>query len=75
MNAPICAVCNKPVDQIEWFDDPANHVRVFRVFCHGKIEEQTLTDQMLFRMVPGTEIAVGKAFTSQARAIEKKGDC
>ncbi|MBA4707555.1 hypothetical protein [Aquitalea aquatica] len=73
MEFPVCAVCNKPVDRIEWFDDHSARGRVFRVFCHGKVEEQVLTDRMALHMVRGTEIAFGNAFTAHVKAIEDKG--
>lgn len=44
MGLPMCAVCCKPVEKIEWMDDPMRWLRRFRVSCHGQVEEGELTD-------------------------------
>ena len=41
---PVCAVCNKPVDKVESMYHPNYMGKLFRVYCHGKIEEQVLSD-------------------------------
>jgi hypothetical protein len=41
---PVCAVCNKPVDKVESMYHPNYMGKFFRVYCHGKIEEQMLSD-------------------------------
>lgn len=35
-----CAMCNKPVDRIEWFDEDFGHgKRVIVAHCHGERDE------------------------------------
>lgn len=41
---PVCAVCNKPVDKVESMYHPDYMGKLFRVYCHGKTEEQMLSD-------------------------------
>lgn len=38
----MCAVCLKPVDRVEVFDDVRSYDKVFRVYCHGDMEEARL---------------------------------
>jgi hypothetical protein len=38
----MCAVCSRPVDRIEWFDDLIKRDRIIRVFCHGETDEMRL---------------------------------
>ena len=42
--APICAICNKPVERVESMYDIAYGGKRFRVFCHGDFEEAMLDD-------------------------------
>ncbi len=39
-----CAVCYKPVDMIETVNDPMTWNRIFRAYCHGEVEEATISD-------------------------------
>lgn len=56
---PICAVCNKPVDKVISMYDPNFFGKLFRVYCHGKVEEQMLSDMTV---ADNTEITFGTAF-------------
>lgn len=43
-NTIYCAVCQRPVDRVECYENAMNRSRTFRVYCHGATEEATLTD-------------------------------
>lgn len=60
---PMCAICNKPVDKVEAHDSFERHGKLFRVFCHGDVEEQWLTD---WQAVVTDQISFGMAFYRQA---------
>lgn len=59
---PTCAVCNKPVDKVESMYLPDYDGKVFRVYCHGKVEQQMLDS---FTLIEAKEITFGKAFDSK----------
>jgi hypothetical protein len=59
---PICAVCNKPVNKVISMYDPNFFGKLFRVYCHGKVEEQMLSDMTV---ADSTEITFGTAFELQ----------
>lgn len=44
---PRCAVCQKPVETIAWWDDQLSCKRVFVVRCHGDEERTVVTDELL----------------------------
>jgi hypothetical protein len=56
---PMCAVCNKPVEKIESWYDPASIKKVFRVQCHGQSEIATLSDELI---EDTDSIRMGQAF-------------
>lgn len=56
---PICAVCDKPVDKVESMYHPNYDGKIFRVYCHGKMEQQLLGSYI---MMDAKEITFGKAF-------------
>ena len=56
---PICAVCNKPVDKMESIYLPDYDGKLFKVYCHGKVEQQILGS---YTMMDAKEITFGKAF-------------
>ena len=56
---PICAVCDKPVDKVESMYDPNYDGKIFRVHCHGKVEQQILG---AYTMMDAKQITFGKAF-------------
>jgi len=56
---PICAICNKAVDSVQTMYHPAYQGKLFRVYCHGKYEDQMLDDLTL---ISSKEITFGKAF-------------
>jgi hypothetical protein len=59
---PVCAVCNKPVDKVISMYDPNYDGKLFRVYCHGQVEEQLLS---ALTMLDSTEITFGTAFRLQ----------
>ena len=68
VQVPICDVCNKPVDRIDWWDDYNRCVRVFRVSCHGETETAELSDYMV---EDSLSITMGRAFVKEkVRGIE-----
>jgi len=64
---PHCAVCNKPVDKMEWFDNFDSHHRTFRAFCHGQVEVVDLPNILL---IDNLSIEYATAF-NQKRLEEK----
>lgn len=58
-----CAVCNKPVEKIEWQDDIASleRERIFRVSCHGEHEVTRLSEELMSE----SRIEGGVAFTTK----------
>jgi hypothetical protein len=56
---PICAVCNKPVEKVESMYDPNYDGKLFKVYCHGKVEQQMLGS---YTMMGATQVTFGKAF-------------
>ena len=56
---PLCAVCNKPVERMESLYDINKYQKVFRVFCHGQIEEVLLSDMDIWNT---DSIRMGQAF-------------
>lgn len=70
VQVPICDVCNKPVDRIDWWDDYNRCVRVFRVSCHGETETAELPDYMV---LDSLSITMGRAFVKEkVRGIESR---
>jgi len=66
---PTCALCNKPVDRVESMYLPDYDGKLFRVYCHGQMEQQILGS---FTMQDAKEITFGKAFN--APRLENKND-
>jgi hypothetical protein len=64
-----CAVCRKPVQRTEWWDDYSKGDRVLRVYCHGATQDMRLD---MMRVSPDTlralEDAQGVAFDVGALA-------
>jgi hypothetical protein len=58
---PICDVCNKPVDYMDERNDINFDARIFRVKCHGEVEEVALTALTML----DCEITVGRAFVRE----------
>jgi hypothetical protein len=58
---PICAICDKPVDKVESMYLPDYDGKLFRVYCHGQVEQQILGAYIMF---DATEITFGKAFNA-----------
>ena len=55
---PICDVCNKPVEYMDGRNDINFDARIFRVKCHGEVQEVALTALTML----DCEITVGRAF-------------
>ena len=73
---PVCAVCDKPVDKVESMYDPNYDGKLFKVYCHGKVEQQVLG---FYTMMDAKQITFGKAFDAPAlqrlnKAAENNGD-
>ena len=60
---PICAVCNKPVDKVESMYLPDYDGKLFKVYCHGKVEQQMLDSVVA---LGADQITFGKAFVMPA---------
>ena len=41
---PLCAVCNKPVEKMEVFNDLHAYARTYRASCHGAKQDVVITD-------------------------------
>ena len=44
IEAPICAVCKKPVKRFEWMYRPDVYAKIYRAYCHGDVQEVALND-------------------------------
>jgi hypothetical protein len=61
-----CAICQKPVDAIEWLDDYTTRDRVIRVRCHGDTDEMRLPADLLIKLHRANALpSEGEAFTTQ----------
>ena len=58
---PICDVCNKPVEYMDARNDINFDAQIFRVKCHGEVQEVALTAEL----ISGCEITVGRAFVRE----------
>lgn len=62
----MCAMCNKPVDRMEFFDDHINDQQVLRVRCHGDWDEMRLSSlEVTYEAVEQINNSVGTAFTTK----------
>jgi hypothetical protein len=70
---PTCAICKKPVDEFEVYDEPASFEqgRVFTARCHGQVERVRVTDQdMRAMMMSGqSRFYMGEAFVPKGSAV------
>ena len=63
-----CAVCDRPVDRIEYRKDPyLNNGVNFRAYCHGDTETVFLPEELFWQ----SDICFGKAFLSQPQLENK----
>jgi len=64
----MCAVCERPVDRIEYIKDPyfRNGVN-FRAYCHSETETIFLPEELIW----DSSISFGKAFMSQPQLEHK----
>jgi hypothetical protein len=58
----MCAVCGKPVDRMEMFDDPLAWRRVYTAYCHGETEETVISREL---MEDAISISAGVAFSQK----------
>lgn len=58
---PICDVCNKPVEYMDERHDINFDARIFRVKCHGEVQEVVLSAVTMI----DSEITVGRAFVRE----------
>ena len=56
---PMCALCNKPVSRFESSYNINTSGTLFRVYCHGQMEEVLLGDEMIENT---DSIRMGQAF-------------
>ena len=66
---PVCDVCNRKVQTIEWWDDYARDVRYFKVTCHGETETAFLPRYMI---EDSLSITMGRAFVKERLSAEKR---
>jgi len=71
-----CAICDKPVDQVTAWNDPANSRQLLAVSCHGATETMELMVHDLCRLGPdGTrQIFEQEGVAFAAPRIEGGGD-
>lgn len=63
-----CAVCNKPVDSWEFWEDPRDMTQKLRVHCHGDRDTMSVSMLDIARDGPALRDAVargGTAFTTK----------
>ena len=70
-DVPLCAVCNKPVEQMESMYDINTYQKRFLVYCHGQMEEALLSDMDIWN---ADSIRMGQAFvdTLEQPQLENK---
>jgi hypothetical protein len=77
---PTCAVCKRPVDSFEYYDEPSSllPVRILTARCHGKVEQVRLTDQDMRAMLQAgqTRLYLGEAFVPKGSgaALQLRSD-
>jgi hypothetical protein len=64
-----CAICNKPVEKLVWFDDFNTHVRHITAYCHGDMDSMALTADFVMNAGGGKQLTEGTAF--QIKRIKK----
>ena len=59
-----CAICGRPVERTEVWDDPADHSLTVKVWCHGQQDETRLGHDFLARLNGGEreQLRTGVAF-------------
>ena len=65
-----CAVCNKTVDHVEYWQDPVADHMTFRVRCHGATDRCDIPRFFVEEHGPQA-LNQGVAFTSQAQELIK----
>lgn len=62
----MCAMCDKPVDRMEFIDAPLDDQVVLRVKCHGEWDEMRLSKyEVTCEVVEQINNSVGTAFTTK----------
>lgn len=71
IDRPMCAVCNRPVEKIQRWNDDNRQVATFVVGCHGAAEQTEVTYRAGAR-----GISFGAAFQASAvPALPAAGSC
>ena len=60
----MCAICQRPVDRVEWRDDLNTGDRVITAHCHGDRDTMRLSQADLISMI-GKEPTSGVAFADK----------
>lgn len=55
---PICDVCNKPVEYMDWRNDINFDAQIFKAQCHGEVQEVALSAVTMI----DCEVTVNRAF-------------
>jgi len=58
IEAPICAVCNRPVERFDWETSIDDDTRTYRAYCHGETQQVRLTSMQMMK----GNIKIDKAF-------------
>lgn len=67
---PVCAKCQKPVDEFGEYSNPDSLARHFYAKCHGETETRKLTFYQLQNFEKGnSDIGLGEAFAAQDKLI------
>lgn len=61
----MCAICEKPVDSLEWWDDKIEDERVIVAKCHGDRDAMRLSFSDLVKMTKAFEPVEGVAFATK----------
>lgn len=64
---PTCAVCNKPVERMEVWNDPMTFAKTYSAFCHGERQNVQITD---FTLEDAHEIKFVRAFEREQLGSE-----
>jgi hypothetical protein len=60
-----CAVCNKPVDKLSWFDDINAYARRITAYCHGDTDTMVLKDGFVMEAGGRGQLTHGVAFQTK----------
>ena len=66
-----CAICKRPIDRLVRIRNEAGRKTIFRIYCHGAMEETVVPDEVLLETFGA--VKDGKAFTSQFEKVVSYG--